>query len=57
MKFTASNALSPTLSLLINKGIRDILGGTEESFGVQGEGPKLVLFIHVSNIELKKKKN
>jgi len=41
MKFTASNALSPTLSLLINKGIRDILGGTEESFGVQGEGPSM----------------
>jgi len=42
MKFTASNALSPTLSLLINKGIRDILGGTEESFGVQGEGPYIL---------------
>jgi len=39
MKFTASNALSPSLSLVINKGIRVILGGTEEPFGVQGENP------------------
>jgi len=39
MKFTASNGLSPTLSVLINKGISVILGGTEDSFGVQGEGP------------------
>jgi len=40
MKFTASTGLSPTLSLLINKDISVILGGTEDSFGVQGEGPK-----------------
>jgi len=54
MKFTASNALSPSLSLVINKGIRVILGGTEEPFGVQGEDSKTnnILSIYTSEYEI-----
>jgi len=38
MKFTTSQRISPTLTRMINKGIRIFFGDTEELLEVQGEG-------------------